>query len=457
MQLDDGSLPLLVPMSEVAGRLGVQIGAHYLQADQGGRGVLLGGVPGVPRGKVAVIGAGIVGTAAVRMAVGLGAEVSVLDIDQRKLSHLYDIYHGGIDTLYSNVVNLEQSVLEADIVIGAVLLPGARAPVLVDRDLVAAMKPGSVIVDVAVDQGGCVETIRPTSHSKPIYVEHGVIHYGVPNMPGAVPRTSTLALNNATFPYLLELCRRGVDGALNANPALARGVNCYRGQVTQKGVADALGLPYVHQPWAKRGLIAGLGASGGRAPPALRSASPHARSLALACRTPCRRCRRRPRADRLARGRKRRRRAQRGEAERSPSRSPACGAWLRAGRARSGRRRGTARSRTRAARSPPNDGSGSRRIASRTRRASGPSSAETSDSGSGISIRNVSGAVRATMSNSRSPARSSCASDTTSRSAVASSGPASRSARPSSRKRTSAKLRPRALERAISSSMRSPT
>ena len=170
--------------------LAVQIGAHYLQADQGGRGVLLGGVPGVPRGRVAVI--------------------------------------------------------------GAVLLPGARAPVLVDRRLVAAMKPGSVIVDVAVDQGGCVETIRATSHSKPTYVEHGVIHYGVPNMPGAVPRTSTLALNNATFPYLMELCRRGVDGALNANPALARGVNCYRGQVALKGVADALGVPCVDAPWAKR-------------------------------------------------------------------------------------------------------------------------------------------------------------------------------------------------------------
>lgn len=251
VRLDDGSLPLLVPMSEVAGRLGVQIGAHYLQGDQGGRGVLLGGVPGVPRGKVAVIGAGIVGTAAVRMAVGLGAEVAVLDIDQRKLSHLYDIYHGGIDTLFSNVVNLEQVVLEADLVIGAVLLPGARAPILVDRALVSGMKPGSVIVDVAVDQGGCVETIRATSHSKPTYVEHGVIHYGVPNMPGAVPRTSTLALNNATFPYLMELCRRGVDGALEANPALARGVNCYRGEVTVKGVADALGLRAVDAPWRK--------------------------------------------------------------------------------------------------------------------------------------------------------------------------------------------------------------
>jgi len=230
VQLDDGSLPLLVPMSEVAGRLAVQIGAHYLQGDQGGRGVLLGGVPGVPRGRVTVIGAGIVGTAAVRMAVGLGAEVSVLDIDQRRLSHLYDIYHGGISTLYSNVVNLEQAVLEAD--------------------LVAQMKHGAVIVDVAVDQGGCVETIRPTSHSKPIYVVDGVIHYGVPNMPGAVPRTSTLALNNATFPYLMEMCRRGIDGALRASPALARGVNCYRGHVTQKGVAEALGVPVAAAPWA---------------------------------------------------------------------------------------------------------------------------------------------------------------------------------------------------------------
>jgi alanine dehydrogenase len=250
VQLDDGSLPLLVPMSEVAGRLAVQIGARYLQADQGGRGVLLGGVPGVPRGRVTVIGAGIVGTAAVRMATGLGAEVSVLDIDQRRLSHLYDIYHGGISTLYSNVVNVEQAVLEADLVIGGVLVPGARAPKLVGRELVERMQPGSVIVDVAVDQGGCVETIRPTSHSDPIYRVHGVIHYGVPNMPGAVPNTSTLALANSTFPYLMELCRRGVDGALRANPALARGVNCYKGHVTQKGVAEALGLPLSVAPWA---------------------------------------------------------------------------------------------------------------------------------------------------------------------------------------------------------------
>jgi alanine dehydrogenase len=250
VQLDDGSLPLLVPMSEVAGRLAVQIGAHYLQADQGGSGVLLGGVPGVPRGRVTVIGAGIVGTAAVRMAVGLGAEVSVLDVDQRRLSHLYDIYHGGISTLYSNMVNLEQTVLEADIVVGAVLLPGgARAPVLVSRGMVAAMRPGSVIVDVAVDQGGCVETIRTTSHSRPTYVADGVTHYGVPNMPGAVPRTSTLALTSATFPYLYEMCSRGPLEALRANRTLARGVNCYRGAVTLRGVADVLGVPVVQSPW----------------------------------------------------------------------------------------------------------------------------------------------------------------------------------------------------------------
>jgi alanine dehydrogenase len=249
VELDDGSLPLLVPMSEVAGRLAVQIGAHYLQADQGGRGVLLGGVPGVPRGRVTVIGAGIVGTAAVRMAVGLGAQVSVLDIDQRRLSHLYDIYQGGISTLYSNIVNLERSVLEADLVVGAVLRPGRRAPMLVSRDLVAGMRNGSVVVDVAIDQGGCVETIRTTSHSDPIYLEEGVLHYGVPNMPGAVPNTSTLALNNAIFPYLKELCDRGVDEALRRNPPLARGVNCYAGNITHRGVAEAQGRNYVEAPW----------------------------------------------------------------------------------------------------------------------------------------------------------------------------------------------------------------
>ena len=250
VQLDDGSLPLLVPMSEVAGRLSVQIGAHYLQADQGGRGILLGGVPGVPRGRVTVIGAGVVGTAAVRMAVGLGAEVSVLDIDQRRLSHLHDIYHGGINTLYSNAVHLEKTVPEADIVIGAVLRPGARAPVLVTRKMVAAMAEGSVVIDVAVDQGACVETMHPTSHDDPTFRVDGVVHYGVPNMPGVVPYTSTLALAGATLPYLLDLCDRGVDEALRSQPPLARGVNCYRGEVTIAGVADAIGLPVAPSPWA---------------------------------------------------------------------------------------------------------------------------------------------------------------------------------------------------------------
>jgi alanine dehydrogenase len=248
--LEDGSLPLLVPMSEVAGRLAVQIGAHYLQADQQGRGILLGGVPGVPRGRVTVIGAGIVGTAAVRMAAGLGADVSVLDIDQRRLSHLYDIYHGSINTLYSNSVNLEHAVLSADMVVGAVLKPGERAPILVSREMVRAMRDGSVIVDVAVDQGGCVETIRPTSHSRPTYVDEGVIHYGVPNMPGVVPHTSTLALTNAIFPYLKVLADDGIESALNSHPPLARGVNCYAGAVTHRGVAEAQQREWKSAPWA---------------------------------------------------------------------------------------------------------------------------------------------------------------------------------------------------------------
>jgi len=244
VQLDDGSLPLLVPMSEVAGRLAVQIGAHYLQGDQGGRGVLLGGVPGVPRGRVTVIGAGIVGTAAVRMAVGLGAEVSVLDIDQRRLSHLYDIYHGGISTLYSNVVNLEQAVLEADLVIGAVLVPGARAPVLVTRDLVSQMKRGAVIVDVAVDQGGCVETTRPTTHDDPVFEVDGVVHYCVANMPGAVALTSTLALTSSTLPYGLKIADLGLEEACRRNPDLKEGLNVYGNNITFPGVAKAFNLAY---------------------------------------------------------------------------------------------------------------------------------------------------------------------------------------------------------------------
>jgi alanine dehydrogenase len=249
VQLDDGTLPLLVPMSEVAGRLAVQIGAHYLQADQGGRGVLLSGVPGVPRGRVVILGAGIVGTAAVRVATGLGAKVDVLDIDHRRLSHLYDIYHGGINTLYSNPHSIERSVLDADVLIGAVLVPGARAPRLVGRELVSRMKKGAVIVDVAVDQGGCVETIRVTTHSNPVYLVDGVIHYGVANMPGAVPRTSTYALTNATIRYVTKLADNGLEGAIAADPVFISGLNTFRGTVPHSAVAEALGVK--HQPFAR--------------------------------------------------------------------------------------------------------------------------------------------------------------------------------------------------------------
>jgi alanine dehydrogenase len=249
VQTEDGKLPILVPMSEVAGRLSVQIGAHYLQRDQGGRGVLLGGIPGVARGRVVVIGAGVVGTAAVRVAVGLGADVEVLDVDHSRLSYLYDLFAGEIGTLHSNRSTIERAVPEADLLIGGVLLAGARAPVLVSRSLVARMRPGSVIVDVAVDQGGCVETTHPTTHSQPVYEVSDVIHYGVANMPGAVPRTSTFALTNASYPFLLELCDRGIHEAIKTDSMLARGVNCYNGAVTHAGVAEAHGLPFERTPW----------------------------------------------------------------------------------------------------------------------------------------------------------------------------------------------------------------
>jgi alanine dehydrogenase len=200
---------------------------------------------------VAIIGAGVVGTAAVRVAFGLGADVTVLDIDHRRLSYLYDIYHGEIHTLFSNQANIERAAERADVLIGGVLIAGARAPVLVSRKLVSRMKPGSVIVDVAVDQGGCVETIHPTTHADPVFVVDEVIHYGVANMPGAVPRTATYALANATFPYLQEICDRGLQEALRADPSLARGVNCWRGRVVHPGVAQAQGLEAVDCPWLR--------------------------------------------------------------------------------------------------------------------------------------------------------------------------------------------------------------
>jgi alanine dehydrogenase len=240
----DGSFPVLAPMSEVAGRLAAQIGATLLQKNAGGRGLLLGGVPGVPRGRVCVVGGGVVGINAVRVAHALGAEVDVLDVDLKRLSYVYDIFSGELNTLYSNAANIERSVTTSDLVIGAVYVHGRRAPRLVTDAMVAAMAPGSVIVDVAVDQGGCVETIRATTHSDPTYAVHGVLHYGVANMPGAVPRTSTFALTNTTLPYVEAMARLGVAEAVRADPALASGVNLVRGAVTCQGVADSLDLSY---------------------------------------------------------------------------------------------------------------------------------------------------------------------------------------------------------------------
>lgn len=240
----DGSFPVLAPMSEVAGRLATQIGVTLLQKNSGGKGLLIGGVPGVMRGRITVIGAGVVGINAVRVAHALGAEVDVLDIDLRRLSYLYDIFGGELNTLFSNRANVERSVRESDLVIGAVYVHGRRAPTIVSAELIGAMEPGSVVVDVAVDQGGCIETIHPTSHTNPTYLVDGVIHYGVANMPGAVPRTSTFALTNTTLPYVEKMAQLGIEEALRADSALASGVNLWRGEVVCEGVAESLGLPY---------------------------------------------------------------------------------------------------------------------------------------------------------------------------------------------------------------------
>jgi alanine dehydrogenase len=248
VQLPDGSLPLLAPMSEVAGRLAVQVGIHFLQREHGGSGILLGGVPGVPRGKVTIIGAGTVGINAVRVAHALGAEVDVLDISLPRLGYLYDIFAGNLGTLVSNATNVERSVAEAELLIGAVLIPGARAPRLVTAGMIRRMRPGSVVVDVSVDQGGCVETIRPTTHADPVYTVEGVLHYGVTNMPGAVPRTSTFALTNTTLPYVLKLAAAPLEEAAAEDTALRRGINTYDGGVTCPGVAEAQGLPLAEAP-----------------------------------------------------------------------------------------------------------------------------------------------------------------------------------------------------------------
>ncbi|MCP8971320.1 alanine dehydrogenase [Ectobacillus ponti] len=240
------TLPLLTPMSEVAGRMSVQIGAQFLQKSNGGQGILLAGVPGVKRGKVTIIGGGIVGTNAAKMAVGIGADVTIIDLSADRLRQLDDIFGTQVKTLMSNPLNIAEAVAEADLLISAVLIPGAKAPKLVTEDMVKTMKPGSVIVDVAIDQGGVVETCdHVTTHDNPTFVKHGVVHYSVANMPGAVPRTSTMALTNVTVPYALQIANKGVGKALSENPALKLGLNVAGGEITYEAVARDLGYEYV--------------------------------------------------------------------------------------------------------------------------------------------------------------------------------------------------------------------
>jgi alanine dehydrogenase len=234
-----GALPLLTPMSEVAGRMSVQVGAAYLEKEHGGRGVLLGGVPGVPPGDVCIIGGGIVGTNAAKIALGMGAKVTLIDLNLNRLRELDDIFNGRVFTVASNSYNIEHAVREADLVIGGVLIPGAAAPKIVTKAMVAKMKKGAVIVDVAIDQGGCIETAHPTTHSNPSYVVDGVVHYCVTNMPAAVPNTSTLALTNATFPYVLKLARLGANAAIREDKGIAEGVNTFNGTLTYGAVAAA--------------------------------------------------------------------------------------------------------------------------------------------------------------------------------------------------------------------------
>lgn len=249
IQHADGGLPLLQPMSEVAGRMAVQIGAHFLQKECGGKGVLLAGAPGVRPGRVVVLGAGTGGSNAVRIAVGMGADVTVFDIEPTRLATLDDHYGNHIHTLMSNTQNIEEEVSQADLIIGAVLIPGAKAPHLVSEEMVKRMEPGSVIVDLAVDQGGCIETIRPTTHDDPIHERFGVLHYGVANMPGAVSRTSTFALTNSTLAYIRKIANKGLQSAMSEDPALAKGLNTHQGRLHNKAVAEALELPFTPLPF----------------------------------------------------------------------------------------------------------------------------------------------------------------------------------------------------------------
>ncbi len=240
----DGSLPLLIPMSEVAGRMAVQEGAKYLERPMGGRGILLGGVPGVKPAKVLIIGGGVVGTQAAKMAAGLGADVTVMDINLQRLRYLADILPGNVRVIMSNRYNIAEEITDSDLIVGAVLIPGARAPHLITRGMLRTMQKGTVLVDVAVDQGGCIETCKPTTHADPIYEVDGVVHYCVANMPGAVPVTSTVALTNATLPYALKIADKGWKKACLEDPALKKGLNIVDGKVVYKAVAEAFDLPY---------------------------------------------------------------------------------------------------------------------------------------------------------------------------------------------------------------------
>jgi len=244
VQLPNGTLPLLQPMSEVAGRMATQVGAHLLEKTQGGRGMLLGGVPGVAPANVMVLGAGIVGTNAVKIAVGMGARVTVFDLNHARMQYLDDIFGSRIVTMTSNEANIRAAAKEADLIIGSVLIPGAKTPKLVTRDMLGTMRPGAVIVDVAVDQGGCIETTKATTHDHPTFVVDGVVHYGVANMPGAVPRTSTFALVNQTLPFAIKLAAKGVD-ALREDASLRHGLNTYKGKLTFPAVGEALGMPAI--------------------------------------------------------------------------------------------------------------------------------------------------------------------------------------------------------------------
>ncbi len=247
IQLPDGTLPLLTPMSEIAGRMAIHEGAKYLEEPMKGRGLLLAGVPGVAPAKVVILGGGVVGANAAKMAAGLGADVTILDISLPRLRYLDDVMPANVKTLMSNAHNIRDQVRQADLLIGAVLRPGARAPMLVSRPLVRQMKKGAVIVDVAIDQGGCIETSRPTTHDRPTYVVSGVVHYCVTNMPGAVARTSTLALTNATFPYVLEIAAKGYERAAKDNPAIAAGLNLALGKVFYRDLAELYRAPLAHQ------------------------------------------------------------------------------------------------------------------------------------------------------------------------------------------------------------------